>query len=51
VKGLYLVLSGSLNRLPPVISQNLNPYVSMMQSTRNWYRCDGTELLPWPKIG
>jgi hypothetical protein len=34
-----------------VISQNLNPYVLMMQPTQNWYRCDRTELLPSPKIG
>jgi hypothetical protein len=29
-----------------VISQNLNPYLLMMQPTQNWYRYDGTELLP-----
>jgi hypothetical protein len=35
-----------VRQLRPVISQNLNPYVLMMQPTQNWYRCDGTELLP-----
>ena len=34
----------------PLLSQNLNPDVLMMQPTQNWYGCDGAELLRAPKI-
>jgi SAM-dependent methyltransferase len=36
--------------LTPVLSQNLNSDVLMMESTEDWYRCDGAELLRSPKI-
>jgi len=34
----------------PVLSQNLNSDVLMMESTEDWYRRDGAELLRSPKI-
>jgi hypothetical protein len=33
-----------------VLSQNLNPDVSVMESAENRYRCDAAELLQPPKI-
>jgi hypothetical protein len=37
-------------RSPPALTQLLNPDVLMMEAAQNWYRCDATELLRWPKF-
>ena len=37
--------------VPPVLSQNLNPDVLMMESTEDWYRSDAAEPLWAPQIG
>src|SRR5260221_4741336 len=39
-----------LRRILPVLNQNLNPDILVMQPTQNWDGCDGAELLRAPKI-
>src|SRR5260221_12525691 len=35
----------------PLLNQNLNSDLLMMDSSEDWYRCDGAELLWTRKIG
>jgi len=50
IKSGSVMVASRFTHFPAMLSQNLNSDVLMMESTEDWYRRDGAELLRTPKI-